>query len=974
MTRLASTTGDLARRGFHDPDTAFRHLGELPPQASDFLDLFDRAPDPDLALMGVVSVAGTPEYAALADDREAVNRLVAVLGGSIALNHHLAQRPAHLAVFADVPERHEASAILARVLADIGAADPMAVASAPDATDRLRVANKRELCRIAARDLSSGDPFAAVDDIAAELADLADAIMVGALCIARAEVADHADARFAIVGLGKCGARELNYVSDVDVLFVAEPARDDVAAEHAARVATRLAAATTRICSAHTATGTIWQVDAGLRPEGNAGPLVRSLASMRSYYEKWASNWEFQAMLKARPMAGDADLGAAFVDLVAPLVWLAGERENFIAESQAMRKRVIALIPPKEAAREIKLSSGGLRDVEFSVQLLQLVHGRSDERLRLRATLPSLDALVSNGYIGRSDGAELASAYRLQRALEHRVQLQRLRRTHLMPDDDRGMRMLARGLGFRTSEELVDAWKASTRRVQRLHQRVFYSPLLEAVARIHTDELRLSPDAARTRLRALGFHDPAAALRHIGALTQGASRAVEIQRQLMPAMLGWFADGPNPDHGLLSFRQVSESLGATHWYLRALRDEGQMAEHLAHILSSSRYAVGLLQRAPETVQLLADDAECSVRTRDELTRSMMRAAERHESTEDAFASVRARRRKELLRLAIADLLHTCDEVAIGAGLADLAGATIDAALAIAARGDEGAPPVGVVAMGRWGGREMSHGSDADAMFVIPDSDDETAVKRATAVVARMRQLLAAPGPDPALEVDADLRPDGKFGPMVRSLSSCLAYYRSHSATWEAQALLRAGFGAGDVDTVGRLLVVADSIRYPSGGLTRTQIAEIRRLKARMETERMPRGSDPARNTKMGPGGLADVEWTVQLLQLQHGHDLPGLRTTSTLDALHAAQEAGLVTAPDAAALEAAWRLATRLRNAIMLVRARASDLIPGDAREAAAIAYLLGYEPASASLLVDEWRKAARRAGGVVGRLLWGED
>ncbi|HSN43154.1 MAG TPA: bifunctional glutamine-synthetase adenylyltransferase/deadenyltransferase, partial [Propionibacteriaceae bacterium] len=248
------------------------------------------------------------------------------------------------------------------------------------------------------------------------------------------------------------------------------------------------------------------------------------------------------------------------------------------------------------------------------------------------------------------------------------------------------------------------------------------------------------------------------------------------------------------------------------------------------------------------------------------------------------------------------------------------------------------------------------------------------VKRATAVVARMRLLLSAPGPDPSLEVDADLRPDGKNGPMVRTLSSSLAYYAEHSATWEAQALLRAGFGAGDAGVVDELLSAIDPLRYPIGGLTRVQVGEIRRLKARVETERMPRGSDPARNTKLGPGGLADVEWTIQLLQLQHGYEVPGLRTTSTLDALAAARDAGLVVATDAAALESAWRLASRLRNAIMLTRGRASDVIPTDARDASAIAHLLGHEPASASMLVEEWRKAARRASAVVGRLFWGED
>ncbi len=341
------------------------------------------------------------------------------------------------------------------------------------------------------------------------------------------------------------------------------------------------------MCSAHTAAGTIWQVDANLRPEGKAGPLVRTMASHRAYYGKWAKNWEFQAMLKARPMAGDLALAAEFVDLVWPMVWRVADNDQFVGETQAMRKRVIALLPAKEANHEIKLGAGGLRDVEFSVQLLQLVHGRADERLRLRGTFEALDALVDHGYVGRSDGFDLGTAYRLQRLLEHRIQLYRLRRTHLMPEDKLNQRWLARSIGLPETDELMHLWRATTRRVLTLHQRLFYSPLLEAVARIPSAEVTLTTEAAEIRLQALGYGDPKAALRHIQALSQGMTRQAEIQRQLLPAMLTWFTAGPNPDHGLLAFRKVSEELGSTPWYLRALRDGDAMAEHLARILASS---------------------------------------------------------------------------------------------------------------------------------------------------------------------------------------------------------------------------------------------------------------------------------------------------------------------------------------------------------------------------------------------------
>ncbi|GAA1394491.1 bifunctional [glutamine synthetase] adenylyltransferase/[glutamine synthetase]-adenylyl-L-tyrosine phosphorylase [Luteococcus peritonei] len=985
---MSSTPGEMARRGFAHAAMAAKELEALRLRAeergggwaagADWVQQLEQVADPDLALAGLNRLdENHPEaLATVAARGEAFARLLAVLGGSQALNQHLCTHPEALAVLHEQPERHDAAWIRAELRRAVGV-DPEVdapVAEDPAAADQLRLANRTHLVRIAMRDLTHPEPTAVVDDVAAELADLADAVIDAALAVARSQVAGHERARLGIVAMGKCGAQELNYISDIDVIFVAEPADEATESHEAVAVATRLAAAVSRICSANSAAGSIWQVDANLRPEGKQGSLVRTLGSMATYYDKWAKNWEFQAMLKARAMAGDLELAQAFVDLVAPHVWQAAEREHFLADTQAMRQRVISLLPPAQADREIKLGAGGLRDVEFSVQLLQLVHGRTDERLRTRATLTSLAQLQAHGYIGRADGADMAQAYRFQRTLEHRIQLYRLRRTHLMPDDADTLRVVARAMGLRTGEELQEAWRTSSRKVLRLHQRVFYSPLLAAVTRLSTDEMRLTADQARDRLRVLGFADPAAALRHIEALTTGTSRAVEIQRQLMPAMLGWFAEGANPDHGLLSFRQVSESLGASPWYLRALRDEGEMAERLARLLSSSRYAVDLLQRAPSSVRMLAQERDLQPRSRDDLTASMASAMKRHAGREEAMAAVRAIRREELLRLVAGDILDVLDLEQLGRGLSDLAGATIDAALQVAAREMDDPPTLGVVAMGRWGGGEMALGSDCDAMFVMADSEDDQALKKAGTLISQVRQMLAARGPDPALEIDVDLRPEGRSGPMVRSLSSYRSYYERWSVTWEQQALLRASHGAGDPQLTAQVLQLVEPLRYPAGGLERGDLAEIRKLKARMETERIPRGTDPKRNTKLGPGGLSDVEWTVQVLQLQHAHELPALRTPATLPALAAAREAGLVEAADAQALQEAWRFASRMRNKIMLVRGRASDVIPTDPREAEAVATLLGYGPGLSSVMKDDHRRLARHAVQAVDRLFWGGD
>ncbi|MFZ2624430.1 MAG: bifunctional [glutamine synthetase] adenylyltransferase/[glutamine synthetase]-adenylyl-L-tyrosine phosphorylase [Propionibacterium sp.] len=981
--RTTTAVGELARKGFIDASRAAAQLATLPGPDAALVSELSGAADPDQALDALADLvtAAPVLLARVLDDEAWRSRAIGVLGFSRALAHHLVAHPVDLQVLRPEPARWSAGRILADLLSAVGidrtiAGQPgelaMAAVTDPDAADRLRLANKRHLVRIAGRDLGCADPSTIVDEIAAELADLADAVMTSALAVARGQVAHSGRARLGIVALGKCGAQELNYLSDIDVLFVAEPADPQVSSSQAIAVANKLAAATMRICSAHSAVGTIWQVDAALRPEGNAGPLARSLAGHRAYYEQWAKNWEFQAMLKARPMAGDLDLARGFIDIVEPLVWQVGGREDFMAEMQAMRRRVVDLIPAADADREIKLGSGGLRDVEFSVQLLQLVHGRVDERLRHRGTLVSLHALAEHGYIGRTDAAALDASYRFERSMEHRVQLQHLRRSHLFPPPGADREHIARSLGAEDGASLWSRWRHTAVDVGQRQRRVFYSPLLLTVSGLSDDELRLSPQAAQDRLKALGFSDASGALRHIGALTTGSSRAVEIQRQLLPAMLGWFAAGPNPDLGLISFRRLSEAMGSTPWYLRALRDEGQMAELLARTLSTSRYIIAMLGHDPGAVQLLGDDSELVPRSRADLIASMGAVVRRHEGGDEAVVAVRALRRRELMRLAFADVLGRIDVDTLGRGLAVLADATIDAALAVAVREQSSpVPPIGVVAMGSWGGAELSYASDVDAMFVVPDETPPERIARAVAVVSRVRALLKSPGPEPPLEVDAGLRPEGRDGPMVRTLSSCLAYYRRWSQTWEHQALLRADVGAGDESLVRELLDGIAALRWPPEGISAAQEAEIRRLKARIEAERIERGSDPHRNLKLGPGGLSDVQWTVQLLQLRHAGRLPALRSPSTMAALDACEAEGLLGAEDAAALREAWHLASRLRNATMLVRARSSDQLPSDTRELAAVAMLMGHGKSEASQLMEAYGRTTRHACAVVERVFW---
>ncbi len=986
------STGALARHGFSDAERALASLSALGSLADPLVAYLGRTADPDEALVWLERLLDAVDdrdelLAALDDDEGTAMRLLSVIGASEALAHHLTRHPDHWRELQDPTmgsTRPAAYAVREGLMRSVGA-DPHAdfpVATVPDAEalDALRVEYRRVLLRLAARDLAHD---LGVDDAAAELSDLAAGTLDAALAVARARVGDDAAiARLAVVAMGKCGGHELNYVSDVDVIFLhaaADPERQDDPA--VLRVATRLASHLIQVCGDQTGEGTIWPVDAALRPEGKAGPLTRTLASHQGYYERWAKPWEFQALLKARPVAGDLALGREFVAMVQPMVWTAVQREGFVPETQAMRRRVIDHIPAKEVDRQIKLGPGGLRDVEFAVQLLQMVHGYADERIRQPTTLSALSQLSRLGYVGLDDGESLHEAYSFLRTLEHRLQLHRMRRTHVVPEDDASLRRLGRSLGFRTEPAvtLVKVWQHHRREVRRLHEKLFYRPLLNSVARVQTDELRLSSEAAGTRLAALGYADPKAALRNLESLTSGVSRTAAIQRALLPGLLSWFAEGPDPDAGLFGFRRISERLGSTPWYLKTLRDEGSVAERLAHLLSTSRYVTGLLEVEPAGVRMLAEDLVPM--SGEAIIEEMRSTAGRRDDLDQALRAVRAVRRRELLRVSAGDVLGLVEVADVGAALSRITDATLEAALEVAGRRvreqkklDEAPTRIAIVAMGRYGGFELSYGSDADVLFVhVPEdgADPHVASTYATAVANEVRNQLAKPGADPALQVDADLRPEGKQGALVRTLDSYAAYYARWSMVWEAQALLRADAAVGDPEVCRRFTELIDPLRYPADGLTDDDILEVRRIKARVDNERLPKGADPHLNLKLGRGGLADIEWTIQLLQMRYAAEVEDLRTPRTLPAVAAAAAAGLLDEHDAEVLCDAWRSVSRVRNAVALARGKGADQLPRDARERAAVAAILGYPAGSTDEMVNDHLRITRQARAVVDRVFW---
>jgi [glutamine synthetase] adenylyltransferase / [glutamine synthetase]-adenylyl-L-tyrosine phosphorylase len=934
--------------------------------------------DPDLALTSLARMFASASEQKLtrlmktiAADPLVLGRLLNILGVSTGLADFLVRHP-DIEVIADSealaqPPQGIKDRLLLSVGADPREEIPIAESADEIVLDRLRVAYYAELMAIAVRDLTGIYPM---EVIAGWLSDLADATINAGLAIGRVGVTEPRTP-IAVIAMGKTGGRELNYISDVDVIF----ATDD---SDSINDATQIARGLMRACGASTVEGSIWEVDAALRPEGKQGALVRTVESHIGYYERWASTWEFQALLKARYVAGDATVGEQYIHGVQPFIWAAADRDGFVDDVQAMRRRVEEHVDATVADREIKLGPGGLRDIEFSVQLLQLVHGRSDVLIRSSNTIDALRALAMWGYVGRDEASKLEQSYRFLRTLEHRIQLRHLRRTHTMPTNPEELRVIARSMGITSdpATTLLEQWGRNRTEVRRIHEKLFYRPLLNAVAGLDASQARLSSAAAADRLRALGFLDPSGAMRNIEALSSGVSRRANIQRTLLPVMLSWFAQAPFPDTGLSAFRAVSDQVGTSHWYLRLLRDDSLVAERLAILLASSKYVTDLVRKVPESISMLAHNEDLVVPVLGPEIDSVLK---RHEDPERAVASLRAIRRRELFRISSADALRLTDVSTVGRSLTEVAEETIGGALSSVgtSAGVESRVRVAVVGMGRFGGNELGFGSDADLMFVyepVTGADPEGAAKSAFAQVNQMRNLLSAPADEPPMEIDADLRPEGKNGPLVRSLESFAAYYDKWSSPWEAQALLRARTVAGDAELGTRFEQLIAPVRYPVGGLSANALLEMRKLKARMETERLPRGIDPNRHIKLGRGGLSDVEWTVQLLQLNHADEFPELQTTQTLQAIFAAEQVGVLTNRDSVILAEAWTLASEVRNAIVLVKGKSSDVLPIDITDLAAIAYLMGYSRSRVGQLEQDYLRATRRARGVTERVFYGRE
>lgn len=875
------------------------------------------APDPEQARIALSRIEERPGARALLGRPDIIPGAARLLGFSTAASDFFMAHPEELEALADLRPRSLGDLALEAE----STADDLGVQTG------LRRFRRRACYRVAARDLAG----APVEEVMEELSNIAET------CLRLAVQATPGTEDLAIIGLGKLGGRELNYSSDVDVLFV--HGRTGGEAQESAG---RAAAAVVALLSQPTSEGVALRVDAALRPEGRAGPLSRSLQSMTEYYGRHAVTWERQALLKARPVAGDARLGPAFVEAITPFVYPAVLPASAIEDVRASKARVEEVVRAsgKEDV-ELKRGRGGIRDVEFAVQLLQLVHGRGHDRLREAGTLAALRALVEEGFVSPSDAQALSESYRFLRRLEHRLQMVRDLQTHELPPDRHALGPLARSMRIPSAEHLRAEYARHTDEVRTVHERLFYRPLMEAFA--GTAAARPGVDRAATEelLAGLGFGDPAAAYQILAGILDPSYRLGKVLGTLFPVIAPALAFAATPDTALVRFGRVVEGLGeGQEKTANLLADRPDAARRLAALVAASSAFADVLVARPELTMALGE----------------LPAAERPLFLEDPQA--------ELLRVAGAYASGELTFPGSGRRLSAVADGVIASALSAA----DPPVPLAVIGMGRFGAEELSFASDLDVLFVY-EGEGPGDFEAAGRAAERVLETVGRAG----WPTDADLRPEGRAGPLARSMASYLEYWERWAEVWEYQSLLRARFVAGDESLGRRFLSNAADFAYPEE-LTFDQVAAIRRMRVRMEEERVRPAEARRFHFKLGYGSLADVQWAVELSLMRHGFSRPEVRKANTLEALEALSVARLLEDSVAASLGEAYVFLSDVKNALEIERRVAVAALPPVPEAQAALARRLGYVEQPRHRFLQDYRRITRKARLAMERVFYGED
>ncbi|MFO0910594.1 MAG: bifunctional [glutamate--ammonia ligase]-adenylyl-L-tyrosine phosphorylase/[glutamate--ammonia-ligase] adenylyltransferase [Isosphaeraceae bacterium] len=1003
----------LGGLGLRDPDRGFRDLTDLaarvgrlellPHLAAQFQTLLPRCPDPGMALTNLerfVTASAQPDrlLTHLADHERTTETLLQLFSTSQHLSELMIRDPSLLDWLRSGPERRDRDALVRDLWSDLERVDD-------EHEQRLviRRFRQRELLRIGYTDIVRDRPL---EIVTLDLSSLAEACVEVACRIARGRAEQRHGrprgvgterAKFVVLALGKLGGFELNYSSDIDLVFLydVEGQTSGPRVVSNAEFFARMGSDLVRLLADHTSMGVAYRVDMRLRPEGDQGALARSLPATLGYYETTGRTWERQALIKCRAIAGDLDLGAAFLQEITPFVYRRYLGGTEIGEIKAMKRRIEQrTVSAGTAEVEVKTGHGGIRDVEFVVQFLQLLHGGTYPEVRHPNTLTAMARLEEMGCLTPDERAVMDDTYRFLRRLEHRLQIMFDRQTHEMPRDLEEQRILAVRMGYPPAS----AWEDRTGPAQRFREdyrsktdlnRRILNHLLHDAFRDDTGaasdpvvDLVLDPDPAPEQISSVlakyPFQDPATAYQNLLALARedvpflSQARCRHFLAAIAPRLLDAVGRAPDPDMALTNLEKVSGSLGAKAVLWELFSFNPPSLRLYVELCATSQFLTEILINNPGMIDdlmdsLVVDRAQSSVAIKAEL-------AELCKGAEDLTPIVLSFRNKEWVRIGTRDILGREPIRDVTRELADVAEAVLSqlardqwerraARYGVPRRASDGKRARwAIVGLGKLGGRELNYHSDLDLIFLLEDhgvtEGGESSLSNEQFVSEVARRLLKALGGStsntPLYHVDLRLRPHGASGPLVTTLESFREYFAGPAQAWERLALTRARvvFSTGGFNQS-----VTEAIREAVGApVEPVEFArQIASMRARLEDRH-------ARNDlKRGYGGLNDIEFLVHYLQVVHGAAHPEILRPNLWDALDALRRANLVTTEVHNELRDAYDFWRTVESRLRIVHNRSGVELPSNPAELARLARRLNYPEVDAAASADAFRADAAR-------------
>jgi glutamate-ammonia-ligase adenylyltransferase len=993
-------------------------------------DLFSalaRSADPDMALNNLerflAALDDAPSFlSACRVTPDFLGSLVTLFGASRFLSTYLVSIPDESLKFLSDPDfpsgRSDKQRLSSRLASSVPAEDD----------DRgffrsLRLFRKQEILRIGLRDLlGKADLRETVED----LSDLAESCLQRAYERADAGLRkrygrpmvesagnEPGPAGFAVIAMGKLGGRELNFSSDVDLMYVYSADGETEGVSHPDGTVTnritnhqyyiKLAEKLSAAIGEKTEDGFVFRVDLRLRPEGQRGPLAQSLGGYEIYYESWGQTWERSALVKARPVAGDEAVGREFIERITPFVYRKYLDYGAISEIRDMKQKINKDVEQKgRTYRDVKLGYGGIREVEFVIQALQLIYAGRDRSLRERNALRALHLLSQKGLITYQEHADLARAYAFLRIVEHRIQVLDDLQSQTMPSDERELRALARRAGYlergKEAESLLRDYAELTRKVRNVYNDLFAftgeGPASEPSAHIYG--VLLDPETPESEavaaLDKYGFLDPGKAYRDLLLLREGPAfvhqtpRSRKLFSGLFPQLFHEIVSSPDPDMALNHLESFLAAPGSWETMQALVRLDASAARVLVAIFANSEYFSRMLVGRPELLQnLLEARKQSRAGTHAVYARELAEALDRAPGIPEKLDVLRRFKHQEEIRSGMADLLSGTDLTVISRDLSKLAEVCLEAALNLAAfetakryGARESCSGLVIIGAGKLGGRELSYGSDLDVLFVfsearaLPPPPGLTVFEYFSKVAEKTIAYLSSLTREGfAFRIDTRLRPAGSKGPLVQSIEAFNNYYLTQAETWERQALLRARPVAGDRSVGDDFCRAIQGLIYRDADKA-DLAADVRAMRARMEEE-VGKESAAHYNIKQGAGGLVDIEFLVQYQQLLHGGKHRRIRVPGTSNALRALCRERLLSREDCRVLMDSYRFLRRLESRMRIVSNQATSELSRDPAKLWSLARRMEYSdtglPAGQKLLHD-YESLSRRVREMFERVL----